>query len=183
MRKNHVINEMLKVRNDYEKLFLEIEGPDSEAVIEWPKPSSTVLCYPRFVSKKRNGKSSHHHQKTSVNEPPKNGIAELKKVTNSPTKENTKPTRIEKHFSQPPPCAISNEIAVFGGTSKRFENSEKAKFECDLDDEKIKFLQLDNLKSMEKNDLLSVRESVSLELLWIQQAIQSRVQVFNNYKF
>ena len=72
---------------------------------------------------------------------------------------------------------------MFGGTTKRFENSEKAKFECDLDDEKIKFLQLDNLKSMEKNDLLSVRESVSLELLWIQQAIQSRVQVFNNYKF
>lgn len=164
---------MLKVRNDYEKLFFEIEGPDSEAVIEWPKPSSTLLCYPRFVSKKRSG----NHQKTSGNEP-NNGIAELKKVTNSPTKENTKPARIEKHFS-PPPCTISNEIAVFGGrTTKRFENSEKAKFECDLDDEKIKFLQLDNLKSMEKNDLLSVRESVSLELLWIQQAIQSRVQVY-----
>ncbi|RNA01079.1 hypothetical protein BpHYR1_051588 [Brachionus plicatilis] len=42
-----------------------------------------------------------------------------------------------------------------------------------IDDfEKINFLELENLKKMSKSDLISVRENVSLEMLWIQQAIQ-----------
>lgn len=53
-----------------------------------------------------------------------------------------------------------------------------------IDDiEKINYLELDNLKKMSKNDLINVRESVSLEMLWIQQAIQSRIQVFLNFFF
>ena len=54
--------------------------------------------------------------------------------------------------------------------------------DIDLNTEQIKFLDLDNLKQMSKSDLINLRESISLEMLWIQQAIQSRIQVLFKFK-
>ena len=50
--------------------------------------------------------------------------------------------------------------------------------DIDLNLEQIKFLDIENLKQMSKTDLINLRESISLEMLWIQQAIQSRIQVW-----
>lgn len=50
-------------------------------------------------------------------------------------------------------------------------------FDVDLNIEQVNYLSTENLKNLSKTELLSVRENVSLEMLWIQQAIQSRLQV------
>lgn len=140
---------MLKLRDEYEKIFEDIEGSNSDTKLEWPaflnKPQ--VLCYPRFVSK-REQRSSLKNQAQSLLKP-----------------NITQPSRNEQ-----------DERLIFNHANGE-EFVTKSKFDSDLDDEKIRFLQLDNLKNMSKNELLSIRESISLELLWIQQAIQSRVQV------
>lgn len=75
----------------------------------------------------------------------------------------------------------STELIKFtGGSSSSQAGNDLKQLKIDikdLDEESVKFFQLDNLKKMSHDELLNVRESISLELLWIQQAIQSRVQV------
>lgn len=72
-----------------------------------------------------------------------------------------------------PSFELSNQTSQIAKTNDQMEHLNFA----DLDEEKLKYLELDNLKKMSKSDLISVRESISLEMLWIQQAIQSRIQV------
>ncbi len=120
---------MLNIRDEYRKIFNEIEGDDSDVKLVWPNENMPI-CYPKFVSKK--DKQSTY---TTVS---------LLKIADK--KPNSNPS-IPKDFN------LIDDI------------------------EKINYLELDNLKRMSKTDLISVRESVSLEMLWIQQAIQSRIQV------
>lgn len=61
--------------------------------------------------------------------------------------------------------------------SDMLANKEDMLFDVDLNAEQMDYLSVDNLKKLSKSELLSVRENVSLEMLWIQQAIQSRMQV------
>lgn len=144
---------MLKVRAEYERIFTDIEGPNCDIHVEWPikRDGLSVLVYPQFVSKKSFEQNSRKQ-------------AAAKLVNQEPQKEETT-------------SAASSEIVKLDD-ARRFEDVERVKLECDLEDEKVRFLQLENLENMEKSELLSIREGVSLELLWIQQAIQSRVQVF-----
>lgn len=172
------MNEMRKVRDDYEKLFYEIEGPNSEARVEWPIPNETstsILCYPRFVSKKSGAISSAgslvhantNDQGLSNRKPSSNVLDYSSKKSRTPEMAKTQAT---ENLNKSSAATASNELEVF-------DDMEKARIEFKLDDAKVKSLQLANLKNMNKKELVSVREAVSFELLWIQQAIQSRVQV------
>lgn len=116
------------MRKEYEKIFQEIEGNDSDCRIKWPS-ENVPICYPKFVSKR------------------------------------------------------DDQLSIISGviSNKKTENQKNMcirDFQAIDDFEKISFLELDNLKRLSKSDLISVRENVSLEMLWIQQAIQSRIQVF-----
>ncbi len=66
---------------------------------------------------------------------------------------------------------------AFIKNSIEFQKGGQNLTDIDLNSEQIKFLDIENLKQMSKTDLISLRESISLEMLWIQQAIQSRLQV------
>jgi hypothetical protein len=110
---------MNKLRNEFEEIFLDIEGPDTDENIVWGKK----ISYPRFESKKMR--------------------KEKKLETNA---ENL----IEK-------------------------NKEVSKLE--VDDVQLDYLKSENLKKLHANELVDLKENVSLEILWIQQAIQSRIQV------
>jgi hypothetical protein len=112
---------MNKLRNEFEEIFLDIEGPDADENIVWGKK----ISYPRFESKKMREKK------------------EKKLETNT---ENL----IEK-------------------------NKEVSKLE--VDDVQLDYLKSENLNKLDANELVDLKENVSLEILWIQQAIQSRIQV------
>lgn len=111
---------MIKVRNDYETIFNEIEGEDSDLRIVWPIENPTI-CYPKFMSKKD--------------------------------------------------YLLKQSVLTKGSVMKFVPNGSNS------DNENLNHLELENLKRLSKTDLISLRESVSLEMLWIQQAIQSRIQV------
>ena len=151
-RRNYVQNEMLKVRSDYESIFNEIEGQDSNEYISWPTHGDenlNSLAYPKFISKKsKENKSNEQNKLVKLNE-------EKNKSTNTFTK-----------------------------SSIEFQKGGNNLTDIDLNTEQIKYLDIENLKKMSKTELINLRESVSLEMLWIQQAIQSRLQVFKiNFKF
>ena len=183
MRKIHVRNEMLKLRDVYEKIFDEIEGPDSEVCIVWPsEQTSAALGHPKFQSKKQFNRMNEERTKTLAND------------SNLPKSIKTKQQLITKGSIMkfvPEQKAIENETirneASGSGSSSISTIQEKAKvnseqnklFNSFLSDdlERLNSLEQRNLKMMSKNDLISVRENLSLEVLWIQQAIQSRVQV------
>lgn len=62
-------------------------------------------------------------------------------------------------------------------TSALRSSSETPSFP-DLDnDAQLSYLKSEHLATLDKAELLGVRENVSLEMMWIHQAIQSRVQV------
>lgn len=115
------------MRKEYENIFQEIEGDDSECRITWSS-DNVPISYPKFISKK-------DQQILSTS-----NVLSLKKTD------------------------IYKKLCV-------------KDFQAIDDFEKISFLELDNLKRLSKSDLISVRENVSLEMLWIKQAIQSRIQV------
>ena len=68
---------------------------------------------------------------------------------------------------------------TFIKSSIEFQKGGNNLTEIDLNTEQIKYLDIENLKKMSKTELVNLRESVSLEMLWIQQAIQSRLQVIH----
>ncbi len=132
-RQNYVKSELLKLRNVYEEIFNEIEGPDSDVKVVWLH--ETAICLPKFVSKK-----------------------EIKPSSNNQVVKFTETT------------------ATSHGSTGNQMNEDKL-FDIDLNIEQMNCLSSENLRKLSKSELLSVRENVSLEMLWIQQAIQSRVQV------
>ena len=147
----YVQKEMKKVRGLYEEIFNEIEGEDADCQVVWP--SESKLCYPQHVLKKDLKKESKIDDKTFVcpkkSESPSQGTI-MKFVPNEINEEKS--------------------IAKSSGSIKSNPHTE-------LDIEQMKFLEIENLKNLPKNELVNVRENVSLEILWIQQAIHSRVQV------
>ena len=156
----HVQKEMKDVQKQYEDIFNEIEGDDSDLLVVWPndkKPS--ILCYPKFVSKNRIKNASKNRSKIDD-----------KTFTCSKKCETISKGSIMKFV----PDAMNEP------TSIEFQNKKNilpSNFNNDLNLDQMNFLEVDNLKALSKSDLISVRESVSLEMLWMQQAIQSRVQV------
>lgn len=150
-RQNYVRNELLKLRNVYEEIFNEMEGPETDVKVVWP--DDTSICLPKFVSKKE-PKSGNNNQVVKF-------VAAENNVTNEAT----------KTVQQPSPAGESK--------SNNVVKSEDTMFDVDLNIDQMNFLSSENLRTLSKAELLSVRENVSLEMLWIQQAIQSRVQVNN----
>jgi len=143
--------EMKKVRNLYEEIFDELEGGNADCQVVWP--SESTLCYPKHVSKKQLKKESKIDDKTFV----------------CPKKSETTSQGTIMKFV---PNEINEEKSIV-----KTSDVDKLNPHAELDMEQIKFLEIENLKNLSKNELVSVRENVSLEILWIQQAIQSRVQV------
>ena len=115
-------SEMKKIQRDFEEIFNEIEGDDSDVTINWPQDDS--IFHPRFIEKRQ---------------------LQLNTLTNKPEKQQV--TKLDKMF------------------------------DVDLNIEQVNYLSTENLRTLSKQELLNVRENVSLEMLWIQQAIQSRLQV------
>ena len=147
----YVQKEMRKVRKLYEEIFQELEGDDAECKVVWP--SDTKMCYPKHVPKKESKKESKIDDKTFIC---------------SKKDENTSQGTVMKFV----PDKILEEKTIVKSVVTVKPNPHD-----DLDVEQMKFLEIENLKNLPKNELISVRENVSLEMLWIQQAIQSRVQV------
>jgi hypothetical protein len=150
-RKLHVRNEMLKLREYYEQIFEEIEGPDSDVQIKWAKDAH-VLTYPKFISKKRS---------------------------------NSKKKKDEENRNESLVKYLPQNTIQTGAQRKEINRMEKLDINHDslhqeLDNEQLNYLELSNLKQLSKTELINVRESISLEMLWIHQAIQSRVQVIVN---
>ncbi len=56
------------------------------------------------------------------------------------------------------------------------DNKQKAALSFEVD-ETLNYLTHENIEKLNKSSLKDLKETVSLELLWIQQAIQSRLQV------
>ena len=120
-RRHYVQNEMTKLRNEFEEIFLDIEGPDTDDKIVWGKK----ISYPKFESKKLREKN------------------EKKLETNA-----AKLIEKNKEISQ-----------------------------LEVEDIQLDYLKSENLKKLNPNELVDLKDNVSLEILWIQQAIQSRIQV------
>ncbi len=155
-RQNYVRNEIQKVRGDFEEIFDQIEGNDSDDAVIWPiefSSSSSSICLPEFINKKQ--------KKTQNNRDFLKKSLTINKTRNS----------VEKNTGQ---------IVKFTPLDKvdsNKNNSVDTLFNVDLNLEQMNYLSIENLKKLKKSELLSVRENVSLEMLWIQQAIQSRLQV------
>ena len=47
----------------------------------------------------------------------------------------------------------------------------------------LDYLKSENIKKLESGELVDLKENLSLEILWIQQAIQSRIQVCDIFFF
>lgn len=153
-RQNYVSSELLKLRNVYEEIFNEVEGPETDVKVVWPEETS--ICLPKFVGKKE-PKSGNNNQ-----------VVKFVAAENNVTKEATKAVQ------QP---TTSGESKSHNYVAK----SEEMMFDVDLNIDQMNFLSSENLRTLSKAELLSVRENVSLEMLWIQQAIQSRVQVNDEF--
>jgi hypothetical protein len=63
---------MVKLRDEYESIFYDIEGTESDTKVEWPLAEQsnslhqTVLCYPRFISKKDAAQFNKRQSKTTT---------------------------------------------------------------------------------------------------------------------
>ena len=80
-------------------------------------------------------------------------------------------TKNEKKLE--PPIVTESHVA-----SSAVESENLLKTETDYDDDmKLQHLKSENLKNLQSKELADLKENVSLEILWIQQAIQSRIQV------
>ena len=157
-RRIHVQNEMFNVREMYEDIFKEIEGEQSELEVVWPKD---ILCYPQFVSKKQ-----------------------AKKLQEQKVDDKTFicPKKVETISKGEIMKFIPNEASLEEEANSKILPAKSIEFKStdphnELNVEQMNFLEIENLKKLPKNELVNVRENVSLEMLWINQAIQSRVQV------
>ncbi len=153
-RGNHVKNEMKKVRSAYEEIFKSIEGDDSDVKIEW-NDNKNLASYPKFVSKKQPliGSTNTLKNKQSKKEVANANNNELITTTTTTTTTTTIATTSKNSLRNQP--TLNDQ----------------------LDLENLNYLEMNNLKKMTKTELINLRENVSLEMLWIQQAIQSRMQV------
>jgi hypothetical protein len=162
-RQNYVRNEMQKVRNTYEEIFNEIEGNDSDVKVAWPLgDSSSTPCLPEFIDKQQ--------KQTRISKSLLKARNFTETLTNHQIIKFMPPVIDNDKDSAAAQQTISNN-------NKNKSNKEEALFDVDLNLEQMNYLSIENLKKLSKTELLSVRENVSLEMLWIQQAIQSRLQV------
>jgi hypothetical protein len=142
------MNEMNKVKSAYEQVFNSIEGDESDVNIEWCNDPSNAISRPKFVPKNK------PHSLTVANK-----LTQRKSANQSELVTTTTTT-------------TTTTVATTSSSQQNHLQNE-----LDLDIEKLSYLELDNLKKMSKAELISLRENVSFEMLWIQQAIQSRMQV------
>jgi hypothetical protein len=141
---------MKKVRTAYEEIFNCIEGDDSDVRIEWTDDKN-IATYPKFVPKKQ----------------------PLSGSTNKIRSINSKNERVNTNSDLITTTTTTTTTTTIATTSKHSLRNQSDQ----LDIENLNYLELSNLKKMTKTELINLRENVSLEMLWIQQAIQSRMQV------
>jgi hypothetical protein len=172
LRKRHVQNEMLKVREQYEAIFDEIEGNvDLDVRILWPS-SDHPLGPPVFVSK-RAAATIEQQRRLRQAERDTNNTNTLKGNNQLITKGSimkfvpTEPVKDKKE-------AVKDEKNLSAAT----DNISSEVFASVLTTSEKDVLEKVDFGSMSKSELIGVRENLSLEVLWIQQAIQSRIQVF-----
>jgi hypothetical protein len=166
---------MLKVRELYENVFHEIEGEDSDVRVAWPNDTHSLaqpLAYPRFLTRKE------FEQRHMTEKPGEKSILKSMKnnqlITKSsimkfvPGEESGGHTLKTEQVTEPnlktDPNNLSQIKSIFTASSSD-------------DREKLDALEQVDFQSMAKTDLINIRENLSLEVLWIQQAIQSRIQV------
>ena len=177
------MSEMKKLRTDYENIFKvkqidqekkcfslilmnipfqylfhilkEIEGDESDVVVQWPSDCVSSVAYPKFVPKKTLNTAAllvkHNNNKQRDNKQPNTAVVNTQVGTNK----DTQLAKIDSgdHVRQ---IVSSIDTETAAGT-----------------------LEIGDLKLMSKSELVSLKENISLEMLWIQQAIQSRIQVRN----
>lgn len=153
---------MKKLRKDYEDILVEVEGADTDTQVIWPSNTNSnefKLCYPKFSSKK--GKNNTSATNTHDNSP----VLSSRSQTQSNKKdENCNNT-----------TAATSAVETSENSNKTKTNKEL--LNLDIDEKQLNCLQTENLKRLNRGELVELKENVSLEILWIQQAIQSRIQV------
>ena len=149
---------MSKLRKTYEDIFYEIEGDDTDLKVIWStnETNRNSICYPKFLNKSFPKASRFSDKKKEIN--------------NKNNSENK--IVIDKQLMSYDASITQKSIETNNNNIK-----EDNLIDIDLNIEQLIFLSSENLKKLSKTELLSVRENVSLEMLWIQQAIQSRFQV------
>ena len=150
---------MKKVRSAYEEIFNSIEGDDSDVRIEWANDKN-LASYPKFVPKKQ----------PLVVQP-------INTIKSKPSKNEILNTNNELITT----TTTTTTTTTIATTSKNSLRNQPTMLNDQLDLENLNYLELNNLKKMTKTELINLRENVSLEMLWIQQAIQSRMQVNINF--
>ena len=166
-RSMHVRNEMQKVKAVYEEIFNEIEGNESDTCIVWSNSalSNSVLSPNGSVSNRSNLTSQEEN--TSICYPK---FVSRKSLGRSGTMGSVAQTA-QKDADVPK--NINQTYCV-----KKDEAKDKENYgELGIDTSRLSFLEYENLKTLNKEELIKTRESVSLELLWIEQAIESRKHV------
>ena len=192
---------MRKLKNFYENIFYEIEGQDTDTKILWQKDNE--LCVPKFTSKKqykyltcKTNNSNNSTNNSGISEPNNslklnsteimpNDMAiidspsqrtnlnnEIIEITKQIESQNEK--EIEKNRQKATQLIDNCDVLSVINSEKRCASQAS---NLDIDTEQLDFLRFDNLKNLSVNELESARENVSFELLWIQQAIESRMNV------
>ncbi len=165
---------MEKVKTTYEQIFNEIEGEETDTQIEWPNENKNLLCYPKFISKKQKLSNLKNEIKSNKN----------KNFQNNKFEQDSSKPIIKYVLPMNSNSDIQNEKNSFIRNSLEFKINDNNQIDMELNAEQLNFLEIENLKKLSKTELVKIRESMSLELLWIQQAIQSRMQVsFYKYLF
>jgi hypothetical protein len=165
----------MKIRKEYESIFKEIEENNADVEVVWP--AGNRLCYPKFEAIKDNGRVAAQTQgadkteqlnlskddttiiSTNLNKDLFNDLQHNQDVIDDDEKSHTKPNLL---------------TATVGNTDTNMRKPSPLSFE---DDETLRYLKHENISKLNKSSLNDLKETVSLEILWIQQAIQSRVQV------
>jgi hypothetical protein len=154
---------MKKLRKDYEDIVLEIEGPDTDLKILWPNEKK--LCYPKFSSKKlitKTLKSSQLAENVINRDTHQNSEMKISSFNQDLNKNEFKKLDLVKE----------SELDV-----DTKDSPQKNIFKLEVDEKHLDYLKDENLKKLDVDELGDLKENVSLEILWIQQAIQSRIQV------
>jgi len=190
-RKKYVQCEMKKLRNCYESIFYEIEGNDTDTQISWHNEDS--ICAPKFLSKKASSKPlSNRSNKSAASE---NNSLKLNSTEITPNETRTisnepvpKLNLAEIQMNGPLPVIdISdadaadikkilesnnhNQTVTINSAKRSPSTASNLGIEAD----QLDYFKVDNLKKLNPQELEAARENISFELLWIQQAIESRV--------
>jgi hypothetical protein len=161
---------MLKVRELYENVFNEIEGSDSDVRVVWPNDDLIPLAYPKFLTKKE-------YERHRIEKPSEKSILKSMKNNQLITKGS-----IMKFVPEEKDPVLHSDVKNDTQSDEKANsdclNQIKSVFSSNSDDKaKLDVLEQLDFRSMVKTDLINIRENLSLEVLWIQQAIQSRIQV------